>query len=134
MIDMSTNKKINLPEGITPEMVAAAVSNPGVVVSKESATSSSPQRSIPIDGYQSQIRPNIPGNNGFVTGPSKSLGSHLAQQAQDFAASEAARLKDEDESKKALSPQSLRRDVEALRREITRLKKQLKEHNHDQAS
>lgn len=129
MIDMSTNKKINLPDGITPEMVAAAVSNPGVVVSKESATSSSPQQSIPIDGYASGIKPNIKGNSGQVTGPSKTLGSHLAKQAQRFAKEEAERLKDEDESKKALSPQALRRDIEALRREVNRLKKQLKESN-----
>ena len=121
----------NLPEGITPEMVEAAVSNPGVVVSRESASASAPRKSIPISGYGSQVRPNTPGNKGLVNGPSKSLGSHLAKQAQYFAAAESKRLAQADEDKKALSPQAMRRDIEALRREVNRLKKQLKEHNHD---
>ena len=119
----------NIPEGITEEMIQAAISNPGMVVSRESATASAPKQHVPISGYGTNIRPNVAGNEGLVTGPSKSLGSHLAKQAQDFAAAESKRLAKVDEEKKALSPQAMRRDIEALRREVNRLKKQLKEIN-----
>lgn len=123
---MSDNK-ITVPSGLTEDMIQAAVENPGTTISAGSATSSAPKTSVPISGYGSNLRPVVKGNDKLIVGPSSNFGGRLAKQAQQFAESESQRIEEINNEMKALSPQALRRDVEALRRALKRAEKKISE-------
>ena len=95
------------------------------------------RNTVAISGYNSQIRPRVAGNNpaeGLVEGPSGDWAQRHAEQWQAEAAAEADRLKQQDESKSALTNESLRRDLEYLRRQVTKMQKQIKELTKDAES
>lgn len=133
MIDMSTNNQPSIPSGLSEAMIAAAVNNPGATISAgdlAEATVSSPRHHVPLKEADKDIRPNISGNRpneGLVSGPSKNFGGRLAEQAHQFKADEAKRLKDIEETKSSLAPAALKRDIEILKRQVKKLQAQLKE-------
>ena len=96
-----------------------------------------PRNTVAISGYNSQIRPRVAGNDpaeGLVGGPSDDWAKRHSDQWQQEAAKEADRLKQQDESKAALTNESLRRDLEYLRRQVARMTKELKELKKDAES
>ena len=125
---MSTN---NIPSGITQDMIDVAISNPGVAVSNgDLATARTPVNNISIRGAGKDLRPNVAGNRpqeGLVDGPSPKFSKGLASSAQADAAAQLKLLEDRQKEKESLSNQALRRDVEAMRRAVKRLEKQVKD-------
>ena len=100
-------------------------------VSYEGATVLTPSTSHPISGQLKDIRPNFagntPGKDGLVNNVSPSFAGRLAGQAQAFAKTELQRLEADAQAKESLTNKALRRDLEALRRQVKRLEKALKE-------
>ncbi len=126
---MSTNN--NLPIGVTQEMIDVAIANPGVAVSNgDLATARTPVNTIAIRGAGKDLRPNVEGNRpqeGLVDGPSPNFAKNLATTAQADAKAQLKVLEEEQKAKESLSNQALRRDLEAMRRAVKRLEKQVKE-------
>ena len=85
-----------------------------------------PKASIPISGYGKGLRPRMSSHGeNLISGPSADLPKKLAHQAEQQwkqRAEESKKVKED-----PLTPHNLRKDVEALRRQIKRLEKQLKE-------
>ena len=85
-----------------------------------------PKASIPISGYGTNLRPRMSSHgDSLIKGPSADLPKKLARQAEQQWKERAQEAKKDRED--PLTPHNLRKDVEALRRQIKRLEKQLKE-------
>ena len=124
----------NIPFGVTPEMLEFAVNNPGEVVTNNKSTSHIPSTSIDISPSAKGLRPQIGGQeagDSRINRPSKNLAQKLSAGDEQRRKEEQTRQKEQEELSHALNPQTLRKDLEALRREVKRLTKQLKEHSHD---
>lgn len=90
------------------------------------AQSFEPQASIPISGYATQVRPRMSTHGThIITGPSANLPKKLALQADEELKQRQAATKQTRED--PLSTRNLRKDLEAMRRQIKRLEKQLEE-------
>ena len=90
-----------------------------------------------IRGHGKDLRPNVQGNRPnekLIDNVSPKFAGRLAKQAQDFAKTELKRLEEEEKAKDSLSNRALRRDLEAMRRQIKRLEKQLKEATNAQTT
>ena len=87
-----------------------------------------PKASIPISGYGKGLRPRMSSHGeNLISGPSADLPKKLACQAEHQQKERAQEAKKDRED--PLSPHNLRKDVEALKRSVKRLEKQLKENN-----
>ena len=87
-----------------------------------------PKTSIQISGYGTNLRPRISSHGeSLISGPSADLPKKLACQAEQQQKDRAQEAKKNRED--PLSPHNLRKDVEALKRSVKRLEKQLKENN-----
>ena len=122
----------NIPTGITPEMVEALVSNPGQTITPQDLKPQTftPTQRVGLRNETKDIRPNVQGNkpnDGLIGGPSPNFATGLAKQAQKDAAAALKEIEENQKQKELLSTSSLRRDLEALRRQVKRLEKQLKE-------
>ena len=85
-----------------------------------------PQQSIKIDGYGTNLRPRISSHGeSVIKGPSANLPKKLARQAEQQLKQRQAAVKQTRED--PLSAHNLRKDLEAMRRQIKKLEKQLKE-------
>ena len=85
-----------------------------------------PKQSIKIDGYGSNLRPRISSHGeSVIKGPSANLPKKLALQAEQQLKERQAAVKQTRED--PLSAHNLRKDLEAMRRQIKKLEKQLKE-------
>ena len=85
-----------------------------------------PKQSIKIDGYGSNLRPRITSHGeSVIKGPSTNLPKKLALQAEQQLKERQAAVKQTRED--PLSANNLRKDLEAMRRQIKKLEKQLKE-------
>ena len=118
---------------LTPEQVNQIKENGGFSGSASAgitfgndAQSFEPQVSIPISGYATQVRPRMSthGTN-IITGPSAKLPKKLARQADEELKQRQAAAKQARED--PLCAHNLRKDLEAMRRQIKRLEKQLEE-------
>ena len=118
---------------LTPEQVNQIKENGGFSGSASAgitfgndAQSFEPQASIPISRYGTNLRPRVSthGEN-IIKGPSAALPKKLARQAEEELKQRQAAAKQTRED--PLSAHNLRKDLEAMRRQIKRLEKQLKE-------
>ena len=127
---MSTSKKIQLPEGVTPEMAAAAAASPGEVVSNAPRLSTEPRTSVPISGYGSSIRPRVKGQEDAsrVTAPniSRFNKADAERRLAQLEAEEAA-AKERESLQSVIDPVRLNATLQAMTRKIARLEKALKE-------
>ena len=126
---MSTSKKIQLPEGVTPEMAAAAAANPGEVITNAGRLSTEPRAHVPISGYGSNIRPNA--DVPRVTAPNISK-YNQADAARRLAVieQEEAAAKERESLQSVIDPVLLNATLQAMTRKIARLEKQFKEQSN----
>ena len=120
----------NIPAGVTPEMLEFAVNNPGEVISNNQATKHSPSTSVDISPSAKGLRPQIGGQvagDSRINGPSKNFAVKLAAADEQRIKEEQKRREEQEKENHALNPQTLRKDLEALRREVKRLTKTIKE-------
>ena len=88
-----------------------------------------PKTSIQISGYGTNLRPRISSHGeSLISGPSADLPKKLARQAEQQLKERQAAAKQTRED--PLSAHNLRKDLEAMRRQIKRLEKQLEEQNN----
>lgn len=120
--------------GLTQEMIDVAIANPGTAIipsDYEQPSVSSPRQQVPLRGYGKQLRPNVEGNSpmkdGLVSGPSAQFTKNLISSAQEEAKAALQQMTDRQEEKESLSNKALRRDLEAMRRQVKRLEKTIKE-------
>ena len=136
---MTSNNNNNGIEGLTPEMIAAAVNNPGSTVSAgdlyESATQVTPKVSHQISGYGKDLRPRAGREDGapLVSNVSPSFGKRLGDEAIEFRNQERRRAEAAAADKELLQPYAIRRDVEALRRALKRAEKRIAELENNNA-
>ena len=128
---MSNNN--NGIEGLTEEMIQAAVNNPGATVSagdvSESATAIKPRVTHQISGFGKDLRPQIGRKEGapLVSNVSPTFGKRLGDEAIAFRENEMKRTKAEAADKELLQPYAIRRDLEAMRRALRRAEKRIAE-------
>ena len=88
-----------------------------------------PKASIPISGYGTNLRPRMSSHgDSIIKGPSADLPKKLARQAEQQQKERQAAAKQAQAD--PLSAHNLRKDLEAMRRQIKRLEKALKEQSN----
>ena len=111
-------------------MLEMAIDNPGEVVTNNQATKHTPKASIDISAAAKGLRPQIGGQVAGaerINRPSPNRAEKLSAGDEQRRKEEAKRQEEQAELSYALNPQTLRKDIEALRREVKRLAKQIKE-------
>ena len=120
----------NIPSGVTPEMLEAAINNPGEVVTNNQATKHTPSTSVDISPSAKGLRPQIGGQvagDDRISRPSPNLAEKLSTGDERRRKEEQKRREEQEELSYALNPQTLRKDLEVLKRQVARLTKQVKE-------
>ena len=121
---------IHVPSGVTEEMLQAAINNPGEVVSNNEATKHTPSTSVDISPSAKGLRPQIGGQvagDDRISRPSPNLAEKLSTGDERRRKEEQSRREEQEKESYALSPATLRKDLEILKRQVARLQKQLKE-------
>ena len=124
----------NIPSGVTPEMLEMAINNPGEVVTNNEATKHTPSTSVDISPSAKGLRPQIGGQvagDARISRPSPNLAEKLSTGDELRRKEEQRRAEEQEKESHALNPQTLRKDLEALRREVRRLNKTVKELTSD---
>ena len=119
----------NVPTGVTPEMLQAAIESPGQVVSNSPAQHFTPSSSVPIDGYAKKVRPEVRGQEGqgLVTRPNMAANNEKAEAEQQRIREEReAAAAEHAELQAVLNPQKLLAQLNALDRKTRRLERELK--------
>lgn len=120
---------------LTPEQVEAIKSSGGFSGSLsggihygQEPTSRTPQTSIPISGYGTNLRPRVEGNDTLVTSINidKYNQADANRRLKEAEAAEAARKRRE-ELKEFTNPEALQKRISYLERTVKRLEKALKE-------
>lgn len=120
----------NIPSGVTPQMLEFAINNPGEVVSNNEATTHTPSTSVDISPSAKGLRPQIGGQvagDSRISRPSKNLAEKLSAGDEQRRKEEQKRQEEQERESHALHPQTLRKDLEILKRQVARLTKQVKD-------